>query len=181
MPSGDGRMLSVLLRWLASRRTPPSRCLRRTGHLTIECLEDRYAPAFFTVNSLADNTTADNALTLREAILYVDGTLGRSLTAGEQAQVNGTLGSNSTIQFSLPAGPQSITLTSGALDLTNSMTINGPGAANLTINGNNSDRVFVVGQIWSVNLSQTHQRADDHEWQPGLRSWSPELRHAVLE
>jgi predicted outer membrane repeat protein len=105
-----------------------------------------------TVNSSADNTTADNFLTFREAIAVVDGTLGRALTAGEQAQISGTLGTNDAIQFNLPAGPQTITLTGGALSITQAVTINGPGAGMLSINGNNLDRVFVVGQIWSRNL-----------------------------
>jgi CSLREA domain-containing protein len=111
-------------------------------------------PAVLTVNSVADNTTADNVLTLREAIELEDGTLGRALTAGEQAQVYGTLGNSDTIQFGLPAGPQTITLTGGALSIIHPLTISGPGAANLTINGNNLDRVFVVGQIFTRNLSQ---------------------------
>jgi predicted outer membrane repeat protein len=119
----------------------------------LEALEDRWAPAILTVNSLADSTAAGNALTLREAVNLVDGTLGRSLTAGEQAQVSGTLGSNDTIQFNLPSGPQTITLTGGALSLTKNVTINGPGASNLTINGNNQDRDFLIGQIWSENLN----------------------------
>src|SRR5262249_55780866 len=55
-----------------------------------------------------------------------------------------------TIQFSLPAGPQTITLTGGELDLTQPVAINGPGAANLTIDGNHQGRVFTVGHIWSV-------------------------------
>src|SRR5262249_47052198 len=109
--------------------------------------------AVLTVNSVADNTTADNVLTLREAILSVDGTLGRALTAGEQAQVSGTLGTNNVIQFSLPAGPQTITLTGGGLSITKAVTINGPGASLLTVSGNNAGRVFIVGQIWSRNLS----------------------------
>ena len=33
------------------------------------------------------------------------------------------------------------------------MTISGPGATNLTINGNNQDRVLLIGQIWSPNRS----------------------------
>ncbi len=119
----------------------------------LEMLEDRYAPAVLTVNSLADTTTAGSALTLREAIMTVDGTLGRSLNAAEQAQVTGTLGTNDTIQFSLPAGAQTITLTGGALNITKPVAINGPGAANLTINGNSLDRDFLVGQIWSQKLS----------------------------
>ena len=120
----------------------------------LECLEDRFAPAFLTVNSLADTTAADSSLTLREAVLLVDGTLGRALTAGEQAQVTGTLGQNDTIQFNLPAGSQTITLTGGALNLTKSASIIGPGAGSLAINGGNLDRDFVIGQIWSPNLSQ---------------------------
>jgi predicted outer membrane repeat protein len=105
------------------------------------------------VNSSADNTTADNALTLREAIAVVDGTLGRALTAGEQAQISGVLGPNDAIMFNLSAGPQTITLTGGSLSITQPVAINGPGAGALTINGNNSDRVFIIGQIWSPNLS----------------------------
>lgn len=83
-------------------------------------------PALLTINSVADNTTPDNFLTLREAIALEDGTLGRALTSGEQAQVFGTLGNMDTIQFSLPAGPQTITLSGGALAITHSLTITGP-------------------------------------------------------
>ncbi len=107
--------------------------------------------AVLTVNSLADTTSPGQSLTLREAIELIDGTLGRALTAGEQAQITGTLGVNNTIQFKLPAGPQTITLTGGALDITSPVTINGPGASNLTINGNNRNRDFIVGINWSPN------------------------------
>ena len=105
------------------------------------------------VNSTADNTTADNLLTLREAIAVVDGTLGRALTTGEQAQISGPSGPNKTVLFNLPTGPQTITLTGGPLSITQSATINGPGAGSLTINGNNLERVLIVGQIWSRDLS----------------------------
>src|SRR3954471_24032259 len=71
---------------------------------TLEDLEGRLAPAALAVSTVADNTTADTALTLREAILVVDGTLGRALTPGEQARVSGSVGSSNTIQFDLPAG-----------------------------------------------------------------------------
>ena len=121
--------------------------------LGLELLEDRTAPAVLTVNSVADNTTADSVLTLREAIAVVSGNLGRSLTTQEKAQVTGTLGQNDTIQFQLPAGPQTITLTGGALSFTKSVSINGPGASSLTISGNNASRVLVAGTIYSQNLS----------------------------
>jgi predicted outer membrane repeat protein len=120
---------------------------------TLEALEGRWAPAILTVNSLADNTTADSALTLREAVNVVDGTLGRALTTGEKAQVTGTLGSNDTIQFQLPVGPQTITLTGGALSITKAVALTGPGAGLLTINGNNAGRVLILGHDYSQNLS----------------------------
>src|SRR5260221_2992322 len=96
-----------LKRWLgrvksgAIRRRPLMRF--RPGLVT---LEDRLAPATLIVNSLFDNTTSDNVLTLREATLLVNeggnasSALGRSLTAGEQAQITGNFGDNDTIQFS---------------------------------------------------------------------------------
>jgi hypothetical protein len=119
----------------------------------VEQLEDRFVPAVLTVNSLADSTAAGTALTLREAVLLVDGTLGRTLTSQEQAQVSGTLGNNDTIQFNLPSGPQTIKLTGGPLDITNPESVVGPGAGVLTISGNNADRVFIVGTIFNQNLS----------------------------
>jgi predicted outer membrane repeat protein len=124
-----------------------------TGTQTGITVNAANVPATLTVNSLSDNTTPDNLLTLREAIALEDGTLGRALTPGEQAQVYGTLGNTDTIQFNLPAGQQTITLTGGALSVTHPVAIAGPGASILTINGNNLDRVFVVGQIFSQNLS----------------------------
>ncbi|MFN8535433.1 MAG: right-handed parallel beta-helix repeat-containing protein [Dehalococcoidia bacterium] len=75
------------------------------------------------VNSLADNTTADAFLTLREAILLTnggtggDGTrtgLGRALTPGEAARVTGGIVGaaplSATIGFTFFSGDQTITL-----------------------------------------------------------------------
>ena len=58
---------------------------------------------------------------------------------------------SNTIQFSLPAGPQTIMLT-GASSITQNLTITGPGANLLTVSGNNLDRVFIVGVIFTQNL-----------------------------
>jgi hypothetical protein len=121
--------------------------------LLLEVLEDRLAPALLTVNTLADETTADNYLSLREAVGVVNSGSTSGLSSAELAQVSGALGSNDTIQFSLPSGPQTLTLTGSALNLTHSVTITGPGASSLTLSGNNTDRVFLVGQIFSQNLS----------------------------
>jgi hypothetical protein len=47
-----------------------------------------------------------------------------------------------------------ITLTSGELDLTSSMTINGPGADKIAVSGNNSSRIFnVSGSSTDVTIS----------------------------
>jgi hypothetical protein len=146
-------MLTILRRWLSPRQAARGARHQKAFRLSPEELEDRCTPAVLTVNSLPDNTTADSGLTLREAVALVDGTLGRALTPAEQAQVSGTLGANDTIQFSLPAGPQTITLTLGALAITNAVTVSGPGAGNLTVDAQGGDRVFVVGQIFSQDLS----------------------------
>src|SRR4051812_19315986 len=99
-------------------RSPPRRARRSPFRPALEPLEHRLAPAVLTVNSTADNTTSDSALTLREALAVVNGNLGRSLSTAEKAQVSGTLGSNDTVQFGLPSGPQTITLTGGTLTIT---------------------------------------------------------------
>src|SRR5207249_3172821 len=146
--AGGRAMFRFLLQLLRPRQAVAKVRYRCRFQPALETLEGRRTPAALTVNSLADNTTADNSLTLREAILVVDGTLGRSLTTSEQAQVTGTLGSNDAISFNLPSGPQTLTLSGGALAITKAVTITGPGAGTLTINGNHLDRVFVVGRIF---------------------------------
>src|SRR5258708_31412324 len=110
-------MFYSLFKWAPFRRPASARRRCSLFRPALEILEDRQAPALLTVNSVADNTTADSALTLREAVLAVDGTLGRSLTTAEKALVAGTLGSNDKIQFNLPTGHQTITLTGGALSI----------------------------------------------------------------
>lgn len=64
------------------------------------------------VNSSQDTVQADNALTLREAILVVNGTLSLSqLSTAEQGQVTSLSGeSSSQIAFNLPAGDTTIRL-----------------------------------------------------------------------
>src|SRR5262245_15872705 len=71
---------------------------RRRASLALEGLEDRLAPATLTVTSPADTTTADDVLTLREAVLLANAAgdataaLGHALTAAEAAQVSGSFG-----------------------------------------------------------------------------------------
>jgi hypothetical protein len=59
-----------------------------------------------------------------------------------------------TIVFAPSLDGQSITLTSGELDITKSLTINGPGAGQLAVSGGNASRVFELdGASTNVTLS----------------------------
>jgi predicted outer membrane repeat protein len=58
-----------------------------------------------------------------------------------------------TIVFSTTMTPGTITLASGELALTRNLTIQGPGAAQLTVNANDASRVFEVAQGATVTLS----------------------------
>ncbi len=103
-------------------RSPGSRPLRRRVP-RLEALEDRLAPAMFTVTSTADSGTGS----LRAAIL----------------SANGAPGANQ-VEFQLPPGPNTIQLTSGVLQITGSLEIDGPGAGLLTVQGNNTAGIFQV-------------------------------------
>ena len=48
---------------------------------------------------------------------------------------------------------RTITLTSGELTISKSLDIEGPGANNLTISGNNASRVFEIGNGATVTLA----------------------------
>ena len=125
----------------------------------LETLEDRLAPATLMVNTNADNTTADNSLSLREAILLVNSggnantALSRSLTSGEAGQVSGAFGVTDTIEFSSALTSDTIdtgraaqnAADAGSLKLSKSVTITGLGASNLAVNGNqNGGGIFLV-------------------------------------
>ncbi len=91
----------------------------------------------FIVNSLGDTVVVDDKVTLREAI--------------EAANTNMPVGDApagmpglDTIDFDGLLSGGTITLTSGELQITDDLTINGLGAENLTVSGNNASRVFNV-------------------------------------
>jgi len=95
----------------------------------LEALEDRWLPSTLTVTSLKDS----GPHSLRAEI------------AAAQP--------NDVIVFSSELDGQTIKLTSGELGITKNLTIQGPGAGQLTISGNNSSRVFDVAQNTTVTLS----------------------------
>lgn len=100
---------------------PSSRVAAATSLLALGFAPMAEAAAF-----LVSNTNDAGAGSLRQAI----------------ADANGAVGAD-TITFS-PAVTGQITLATGELLVTDSVTITGPGAANLTVSGNNASRVFDV-------------------------------------
>jgi predicted outer membrane repeat protein len=64
-----------------------------------------------------------------------------------------TAQSGDTIVLSPKLDGQTITLTTGELDITKNLTIQGPGAGQLTISGNDDSRVFEVAANATVALS----------------------------
>src|SRR5262249_31323523 len=104
---------------LGTRRR--QRSLRTTTHRPgLEVLEDRCLPSTFTVLNLLDS----GAGSLRAAV----------------AAANANPGAD-TIDFDVTG---TIALTSGQLDITDSLTINGQGASALTVSGEGVSRVFGI-------------------------------------
>ena len=103
-------------------------------------LEDRSLLAAFVVTSAADNTIASDGLTtLREAIIAANGAGAgpHTITFGNgSATLGGTDFTDTT--------PDTITLSLGEMEITESLTITGQSAANTIIDGNNASRMFSV-------------------------------------
>jgi CSLREA domain-containing protein len=139
---------SFLRRLFNPARRPGSKPARRS-RLVVEPLEDRAVPALITVTSLADNTTADGHVTLREALQ----------AASSDASVDGsTAGSGTdTITFApslFAGGVQTINLTGELPTLNTDLTIDGPGADLLTVRRDTggSYRLFTVYPSRTVTL-----------------------------
>src|SRR5262245_7552793 len=107
------------------------RSLRLTPHRPgLEVLEDRCTPSTFTVLNLLDSGPDS----LRAAV----------------AAANVNPGAD-TIDFAVTG---TIGLTSGQLDITDSLTINGPGASALTVSGNYASRVFGITGDPTVTIAK---------------------------
>jgi hypothetical protein len=137
-------MFSTLWQKWFNRRPQP--CRRRTTQRRcqpcLEVLEDRLAPAVLTVNTTSDGNDP-TVLSLRQAIQAVDSQSLAVLSPQQQQQVSGNLGDNDQIVFA-PGLSGTIQLTQGELDLTQSVMIAGPGAANLSIDAQGLSRIFAV-------------------------------------
>ena len=121
------------------RRQPRAGRTSRARRLALEPLEDRRLLAVLTVNSPLDNTlSGDNLVTLREAI--------GAANSDTTTDLGHTGSGPDVIEFdaSVFGTPRTITLTFGELPVTDSLTVQGTGATNLTISGNNASRIFYL-------------------------------------
>src|SRR5215216_754803 len=86
------------------------------------------------------------ALTTEAATITVTNT--NDIGAGSLRQAIADASDGDTIDFDPSPGGHTITLTSGELLVNKSVTINGPGPNNLTVDGNHASRVFrVIGGV----------------------------------
>jgi parallel beta-helix repeat protein len=126
-------VFSTWLRNHSGKRAPRGQAPPRPTALRfrpqLEALEDRWVPSTLTVTNNLDSGAG-------------------SLRAEVAAAHNGD-----TIVFAPGLDGQTITLTSGEIDINKSITIQGPGAGLLTISGDNHSRVFWVKARQDVVLS----------------------------
>ena len=111
-----------LFRPLFARRSPrraPSP--RRWFRPRLLELEDRTVPSVLTVTNFSDHDPGS----LRQEL---------------QLAQNGDI-----VRFDPTLGPGTITLTTGQLSINHSITIDGPGANQVTVSGNQASRVFDIG------------------------------------
>jgi hypothetical protein len=99
--------------------------------LGFERLEDQTVPSTFTVRNLADSGPGS----LRQAILDANANPGADV-----------------IRFAHAASAGTISLTGGELNITDNLTINGPGANRLAVSGNDASRVFEIGVGVAVGI-----------------------------
>src|SRR5262249_47427539 len=129
----------------------------------LEALEDRTAPAVLTVNSALDNTTADGALTLREALRAVNAGSTAGLSAQEIAQVDQAqpFGTNDTIVFDPGLAGQTVNLTTvgdgsagpSALAVSTPLTIQGlTGGRGITIARDTNPADYAGGAVPAFRL-----------------------------
>jgi uncharacterized repeat protein (TIGR01451 family) len=132
-----------LVSWLKQRLDGPARKRRRGRHFfrpRLTVLEDRVAPAAFTVNTFSD-TNVNDFTTGTDATGHV------SLRSAIQT-ANHLGGSNA---INLPSGTYDLTL--GQLNIRNNLTLNGMGASNTTINAQFASRIFQVSSGFTVAIS----------------------------
>src|SRR5262249_45265183 len=122
-----------LRRWIRAFRPAPRQKPAAPRHgcvLWMEVLEDRCLPSTYTVMNLADHGPGS----LRQAVLDANAHPGAD-----------------TIRFA-PGLHGPLALTGGELNITDSLTIAGPGEGRLAISGNHASRVFHVSGAATVTI-----------------------------
>src|SRR5437773_2320166 len=109
-----------------------ARFARTRRGVTLEAMEIRRLLSTVVVNTLADETIANSTRSLREAIA--------SAVAGD------------TIQF-LAGLSGSINLAKGELLIAKNLTISGPGAGTIKINGHGASRVLEITAAKTVKIT----------------------------
>jgi len=132
--SVDRWLQAVQRRFRGAPRKRPSAARLRPARFVprLESLEDRTLPSTFLVTNLHDS----GAGSLRLAVQNADATSGAVIDFA--AGLHGTI----TLKES-----------SGQLNVTSNMTINGPGASVITVSGNNASRVFDIGNNATATIS----------------------------
>jgi hypothetical protein len=128
--------------WLQPRQRRSALCRRRPGRHDrtlrarlvprLEALEDRLVPSTLTVTTTADTGVAG------------DGSLRGAIAAAH---------SGDTINFDPRLAGQTITLMHGQLSVSKNLDIEGLGANQLTVSGNNASRVFDVSNNATVTIA----------------------------
>ncbi len=143
------------------RSVRPARNRRQVLASAIEMLEPRQLLTTITVNSVDDNTTSDNLLTLREAMLLVEhggdsnAALSRVLTSAEQAQIDlgvDPFGTNDFIGFDSSIAESAIDFAS-AIEVKTRVTIDG--GLGMTLTGGSSQashRAFEIDSTGDLKL-----------------------------
>ncbi len=125
-----------------SRRKPAVRNPSRK--LSFEHLEDRFAPAVYTVNSALGGNDI-NGLSLRDAIGYINsGT--NAFPPDDFAQIDAStpIGTDDTVAFAPSLIGGTIALGGSVLGVNRSMTVAGLGADRLTLDAGSASRIFNV-------------------------------------
>src|SRR5262245_24069420 len=121
-----------------------SRNAFRRPRLAVEMLEDRCLPAAIVVTNALDVVAPGDGVSLREAVEAAN-----TNTAVNEANA-GDPGAD-VITFDPSLAGQTIPLGGSELTIKQDLTITGPGAAQLSINGNGASRIF---NVWgTVNAS----------------------------
>ena len=126
------------LRQALGLNSESSKPRKKRAQLSVETLEDRRVPAVLTVNSIADDVTADDGLvTRREAIAAANDDAQTDL--GDQASGADTI----VFDADVFGTPQTINL-GEQLSITSELTIQGTGSDQLTIDAQQNSRSFLV-------------------------------------